>query len=145
MDPVTILPWAALALQLALVVYTAGKMKGLFDALEQRVKSIDSKQERFDQFQQLSSTDRAGLNSRVKALEDDHLHGEKLREAIADNVQRTREELASFRGKTEEQHRSLNSTMESLGREVAGLNRQLANIAKESLGYRGPEDTRPRR
>ena len=132
-------PWVAVAVQGGLGLYFLGKAKGLLDAVTARVTALGAKLDGLERFTEDSLSDRARLNTRVAALEAHTAHGDALREAVAANVQNTREELAAFRGAAEEQHRSLSRSMESVQRDLQGVNRQLANLAADRLGFRAPE------
>lgn len=134
-----LLPWAAVVIQGGLGLFFLGKAKGLLDAVNARVAVLGAKLDGVDHFTDESLSDRARLNARVAALEADQAHGEALREAVAANVQKTREELAAFRGAAEEQHRNMSASMEAVQRDLQGVNRQLANIATERLAYRATE------
>lgn len=139
-------PWVAVAVQGGLGLFFLGKAKGLLDAVTARVTAIGSKLDGLERFTSDSLSDRARLNTRVTALESNAAHGDALREAVAANVQTTREELAAFRGAAEEQHRSLCRSMESVQRELQGVNRQLANLAADRLGFPAPDaDLQPAR
>ncbi len=134
-----ILPWAAVVIQGGLGLFFLGKAKGLLDAVDARVGVLGAKLDGVDRFAGETLSDRARLNARVAALESDQAHGEALREAVAANVQKTREELAAFRGAAEEQHRNTSAAMESVRRDLQGVNRQLANLATERLAFRATE------
>jgi hypothetical protein len=106
--PAELLPWAAAAVQAGLGLYFLGKAKGMLDA----------------------------VSARVAALEAGRAHGEARREALAANVQKTREELAAFRGAAEAQHLSMAEAMAAVQRDLQGVTRQLAGLAAERLGWR---------
>ena len=115
--PSDVLPWAAAAVQAGLGLYFLGKAKGMLDA----------------------------VSARVAALEAGRAQAEARREALAANVQKTREELAAFRGAAEAQHRNMAEAMAGVQADLRALTRQLAGLAAERWGWRTDDPALPRR
>ena len=112
-----IVGFVGLAIQAALGFFFLGKMRAEVTAMDVKISEFRGQVDRLERLAQDMTSATAVTKNRVERLEHD-----------ADAIDKLVRDLATFKGAQEVHNNNVRNTLEHVGREMGGVQRQLGNL-----------------